>query len=314
MTALSSTPSPTPLELLAQIRTLVQDARTEEALERAEHLKALCPKNIFVAGLHVQLARLAEAEAHTSPDRDSLREPLSSLFMRAFESLEGKAVAEPEQRRASDSAARTQALASLKRQYFQITDALMRRGEYIAALEEVNRIRTLDPNDQAALEYTRKLSELIAAQHVAKAEGNEHSSPTPAGTRRSAPSTSLKDLMEITTPDFDAILAKASPPPPSATAKPARERPNERTATSSRSRTRSFLVSSAVLILIAIVASYLLTTFRHEEDGKTIPNAPRAVSPQPAKPVPKAEPHSAPVEKATTEDSTISTNTKEMMQ
>lgn len=314
MTALSNTPSPTLLELLAEIRTLVQEERTEEALERAEQLKELCPKNIFVAGLHAQLARLVAAETQASPDMASLQEPVSALLVRAFESLENKTVAEPEPQRASTSAARMQALASLKRQYFQLTDALMRRGEYIAALEEVNRIRTLDPNDQAALEYTRKLSELIAAQNVAKAESNEHSLPAPAGSHRSAPSTSLKELMEMTTPDFDAILAKLSPPPQPAAAKPSRERPKERAATPHSSRTRSFLVSSGALILIAIAASYVLSTFRHEEVSKPIPSAQRAVSPQHVKPTPTTQPHATPTKATATEDSTVSSNAKEMTQ
>lgn len=253
--------------LLSEIQLLVQKNCTADALERAQLLTASLPKNIFVAGLQKQIEKLHTAK-NTDGNASALRSSLQPLIDKAIESTSGapnQSVKSPTTKPAAKSD-KAKAIDGLKAQYFAHADNFMKKGDYHNALAEVRRILLLDASDVTAHAYIERLEELLLLEK----EKDAHQ-PSPTASRKAdeptekkfAPSASLNDLVTMTQPDFDSIVAKNSGSGGfhlSLNPTPATKSVEKRNAEQKRKSSTPFLIGSAFLIILAILASYIITS------------------------------------------------------
>lgn len=260
-------------ELLAETQILIRQNRVAEALDRVLLLRASQPRNIFIAGMEKQIRTLVEVENNDFDEIEAASATLQPLIDRAMESVRTqpppKAIAAVEG--ISGKSDKAKAIEALKGQFFAHADRLTKKGDYESALGEINRILHLDQHDVSAREYVQKLEELLALQKATALQAEqERNTPHPPYSRAAQstekkflpPPVSLNELVTMTKPDFDSIIAKTKPASysldltptmvPGVRRQPVPRKPGRKSST--------LLFASAVFIIIAIAVSYFFTT------------------------------------------------------
>lgn len=259
----------------AEIRTLIDQNLLAESLERIRTMRTVAPRNIFIAGLETQLVRLLDAEAAQTSDASTIRSSLGPLLDRAVESIQSGPKMRPQfvPQKPSGKTDREKAIESLKLQYFAHADNLMKKGDFDNALSEVRRIQLLDPSDSSAHQYIQKLEELYLLQLRSAPEPVDNAGTVapadtvqqPPGEKKLAPPViSLDEMVTMMEPDFDDILVKSQAAQASFVSEHGIQNSSTRAempdGTEKRSKMSRFFITSAILIVLAIVASYLVVS------------------------------------------------------
>jgi TonB family protein len=167
------------------------------AMSDLETASALDPGNIYLGALKRQVAELSELERKESLD-ELTRHELIALMPGIIEcalresnkqrkpgngqsathpSPNQKSMAAPKEDPAIAESSAQKELEGLKLLYFQRASKFVMKGEYEAALAEVQRVFEVDPNNTIAREYAAKVENLI--DHARQLASPDHATSQP---------------------------------------------------------------------------------------------------------------------------------------
>ncbi len=146
-----------------------------EALAAIKAAKAADVRNIYVIALEKQFAKLLSLAPGAAADE--ARETLPPLLDRALDSARNNsssAAAESSTFSSLELEEKEARLKELKNQYFTRADEYVERGDYQSALEEIKRVRIIDPANRIAREYETKIAQLATPPTPAKSDTLEN--------------------------------------------------------------------------------------------------------------------------------------------
>lgn len=193
-----------PIEkIYAAMVQLIESGRFLEALQRAIVMREQYPRNLYFIAYEKRLSAVVEAVARgTSFDNESMRrvkDELLGIFRQAKEfhekhpELHSQPTTPPKEQEFDQSEAaekQREALQKVINSYLQRADALMQRGEWDRAYQEVRRVYMIDPNNLLAQQYEQRIA---SARSQASAEPvSESPVAAEAGEERLKPSEPLQ--------------------------------------------------------------------------------------------------------------------------
>lgn len=161
-------------EQLYDIQDYADSGQYQRAMEMVLEARDRHPQNIFLIAIEKQLDKLLEMKKNdelTNDNVDDALSPLPHLIKRAIDDInnERHGIGEtPAQRAAAqkEQEASAAAIQRLKSQYFDHAEESMERGDYESALNEIRRVKIIDPaNHQAKDLEQRILFEIEKLEH-----------------------------------------------------------------------------------------------------------------------------------------------------
>ncbi len=177
---------------LGEAQELIEKGIFADAIGRVRDAKLVDVRNIYLIALEKQLEKVLEESKIAPPVPERVAEvtkSLSGIIQHAIKDAAQRdrplsVPSTPAADAGGVSAAETEkkkALEKLKSQYFERVDEYVAKGDYPRALEEVRRIKILDPSDRAAKEFEEKIAQLstVAAEKAEAAKEKAEAAPKP---------------------------------------------------------------------------------------------------------------------------------------
>ncbi|MBM4167722.1 MAG: TonB family protein [Ignavibacteria bacterium] len=173
---------------MGEAQELINKGSIADAIGRVRDAKLVDARNIYLIALEKQLEKLLEEMKNASPTPETVEETtksLSGIIQHAIKdaSQRDRPLSAPTQPAGGSTAEaeKKKALEKLKSQYFERADEYVAKGDYPRALEEVRRIKILDPSDRAAKEFEEKIAQLssVAAEKTEEVKEKEDIPPVP---------------------------------------------------------------------------------------------------------------------------------------